>query len=551
MDLNWEKYFLPYILERGRKYVREHRVETITRTKQGYEVAVLGQEKYHVEIRIAGDAIEQMNCDCFYVRNKGEHCKHMAAVLYELEAKEEQEEKVRKDQLPELEEMIRKMEKEEMQRFLVKTTQDFSVFDQELRIFLSGHVNGTELLRRKKEIDHIFLEHKDDYGFMDVQNAWQFGSEIQMFFQNKIQKMIEYGNEKAAFVLISHMIDQMNKTEIDDSDGMRSSVSDCCLFYIDKILKEGDRETAREIYKWFEECLSGEFPEDLREKWYDFVMGHFEEILFLEKKMALLDEKIEKEEQAKDEWKRRKWRENVAKRLQIMDQLSYPKEECERYKEKFWNVPEIRQMEIQKKIQQQEYENAEKMIVKSCKLDQNLLECQERYCRWLADLYQLQGRKKEYQEKMIEYFICYHQDSMELWRKIRSTFGEAEWLKVREKILQNVHSSYLRCQIMAEEKMFLTLIEELRKEKHLDDLDQYEKVLRRKFPKEMLQLYADCLVYMAQETKGREKYKEMTAHLKKMKKYPGGAQAVEQIVADWKKRYRKRSALMEELERLE
>ena len=33
-------------------------------------------------------------------------------------------------------------------------------------------------------------------------------------------------------------------------------------------------------------------------------------------------------------------------------QLSYPEEECTKYKLKFWNIPEIRQMDIQKQLQE-------------------------------------------------------------------------------------------------------------------------------------------------------------------------------------------------------
>lgn len=571
MELNWKRYFLPYVLERGRKYVREHRVESITQTKTGYEATVMGEEVYHVVIRMAGENIEQMECDCFYVKNKGEHCKHMAAVLYELEAMREQEEEMRRGQLPELEEMIGEMEKEEMQKFLFKKVQDSSEFDKELRLFLSSPVHAEELERRREEIDQIFLECEDREGLIDSQKSFLFRDRIRCFFEDKIEKMIDYGNEKAAFELISYMLDLMEKVKIEDSECVGQMVCDDAISYLDKILKTRDRALEKEIYEWISGRLSAKTEEDFEEKWYDFVLEHFTETLSLERKLTLLNEKIEKEEkelrrkeekerkgkQEKDrrtekeaDWRQRRWREDVARRLQIMEQLSYPGEECEKYRIKFWSVPEIRQMEIQKKIQKQAYEDAEKMIEESVQMDQNLAEWQEKYCRWLTDLYQAQGRKKEYCEKMIEYFLVYHQDSKELWRKIRSTFDAKEWIIVREEILEKVQMPYFRRQILVEEKMFLPLIQELGNEKHLDSIDQYEQILRRKFPGEMLKLYADCLVHMVPSARGREKYKKMREHLEKMKKYPGGAEVVDQIVADWKKRYKQKRALMEELEKL-
>ena len=88
MESNWKRYFLPHILERGKKCLREGRVGEIRRTTHGYEAIVRGEQKYHVKIDIQGQFIEQMSCDCFYVQNKGQYCKHMAAVLYELEERQ-------------------------------------------------------------------------------------------------------------------------------------------------------------------------------------------------------------------------------------------------------------------------------------------------------------------------------------------------------------------------------------------------------------------------------------------------------------------------------
>ena len=155
---------------------------------------------------------------------------------------------------------------------------------------------------------------------------------------------------------------------------------------------------------------------------------------------------------------------------------------------------------------------------------------------------------------MILYFIRYHQESVELWRKIRSTVKQEDaekWEEIRDEILKDVNLPYFRYKIMAEEKMYAQLMEELKQEKHLEILDQYEKILHRKFPEKMLRLYADCLLSAVSDMTGREKYRDLAAHLKKMKKYPGGSEIAGQIIENWKKRYNKRTALIEELEKIE
>ena len=117
----------------------------------------------------------------------------------------------------------------------------------------------------------------------------------------------------------------------------------------------------------------------MTEKMYDFLMEHFQETIFLEKKLELLDEKLKKESDAEEEWIKKKRNKDLARRLQIMTQLSYPEEECMQYKMKFWHIPEIRQMEIQKQMQKQNYEEAERLIFESIEIDRMKYDCQEKY----------------------------------------------------------------------------------------------------------------------------------------------------------------------------
>ncbi len=552
MKFDWEGYFLPYILERAQKCVREHRVKSIQRTKAGYEATVQGEKEYHVVIEKEKDKINNMNCNCFYVKKRGKYCKHMAAVLYELETEEKLKEEKRQSNLYEVKDIISKMSRKEMQNFLYTTAKEFPNFDKELRFFTVGHNSREELERQKQEIDQIIFKYTDCYGLVYDQTEYLLIGEIEAFFQERINRMIGHGNEKAAAELITYSFEQLSKIGIEDRGGVFLEFTNFCTYNLEQILKQKqDSEIEKQIYEWIQKIITEEIPETVKERLYDFIMEHFKEIMFLERKLILLNEKIEREERIQETSKKRKLGSDLAKRLQIMEQLSFPEKECTDYRMKFWNVPEIRQMEIRKQMEKGEYTEAEKLITESIKMDQNLLECQEKYSRQLAEIYWKQGKRSDYQRQLIEYFLNYHQDSVELWRKIRTTFSEEKWEKEREKILQEIHLPYCRYQIMAEEKMFLSLIEELKKEKILEFLDQYERVLKRKFPEEMLRLYADCLVCTISKIKGREKYREIAAHLEKMKNYPGGSKIVDEITADWKKRYRNRKALIEELEKLE
>ncbi len=71
----------PVVLERGRDYLLEGRVQSLEESdKRVYHAVVKGQELYHVEFEIGDEGeIFELRCDCPY--DYGPVCKHEAAVL--------------------------------------------------------------------------------------------------------------------------------------------------------------------------------------------------------------------------------------------------------------------------------------------------------------------------------------------------------------------------------------------------------------------------------------------------------------------------------------
>ena len=64
-------------------------------------------------------------------------------------------------------------------------------------------------------------------------------------------------------------------------------------------------------------------------------------------------------------------------------------------------------------------------------------------------------------------------------------------------------------------------------------------------------MYEEYVVMRSEPATDRNTYRHLVEYLKKMKSYPGGEERVDMIVQDWKARYGRRRAMMEELEQLE
>ena len=85
--MDWEDCFKPWVLERGREYFEKGAVGALERKPGQCSAVVSGTKDYKVCIEFDEDGLEDMSCTCPYAE-KGQSCKHMAAVLYAMDAEE-------------------------------------------------------------------------------------------------------------------------------------------------------------------------------------------------------------------------------------------------------------------------------------------------------------------------------------------------------------------------------------------------------------------------------------------------------------------------------
>ena len=90
VNSSWKGWFPPGTLEKGLDHYESGAVSDLKTTECGYEAVVLGSREYHVEIELNDGEISGMYCNCPYA-DDGSFCKHMAAVLFEIEDQEEDE----------------------------------------------------------------------------------------------------------------------------------------------------------------------------------------------------------------------------------------------------------------------------------------------------------------------------------------------------------------------------------------------------------------------------------------------------------------------------
>ena len=84
---NWERLFSSTILRRGREYYEDHRVQKLTDHGGGvYTASVHGTWSYDVRVKLGSDNSARMQCSCPYSAAWSANCKHMAAVMFAIDA---------------------------------------------------------------------------------------------------------------------------------------------------------------------------------------------------------------------------------------------------------------------------------------------------------------------------------------------------------------------------------------------------------------------------------------------------------------------------------
>lgn len=177
---DWRELFKPWIVERGRDYFSNGHVVELE--EEGFLVCakVSGSQEYQVKIRSDSDGVLRMACDCPYAE-RGENCKHMAAVLFALEDVPEPE---RTDWQTALEQLP--VEK------LRELLRDLAVGDHALQARIVRMVSGpgNEPERWRKDMEQILLKHSDYRGDIVYSHEYHCLADLAQYLEDSLPYLL-------------------------------------------------------------------------------------------------------------------------------------------------------------------------------------------------------------------------------------------------------------------------------------------------------------------------------------------------------------------------
>ena len=274
---NWEKQFDKQILQRGKEYYEQGAVEAMGEWFDGYVAFVQGTETYQVNLEVSGDEIVDMTCSCPYAE-EGNHCKHMAAVLYRMEANKTlvKGKLVQKKEDPDA--IIDKMSKKELKECLKDLVNSSpSVKKKFLQSYGSGF-SEQKFLNMKEEIRQVIRKYKRNYGMVEEDYVEGFVYSLNDYVFRSINDLKRMGKNREAAELILDLFDSLGELEIEDSEADFAEFIDGVLYEMEQILNRSKAEEKEKILAMVKEFLAHNSGEHnyMLEDYFDYYLSEEE-----------------------------------------------------------------------------------------------------------------------------------------------------------------------------------------------------------------------------------------------------------------------------------
>lgn len=573
---NFENFVPPHIWMRGEEYFESGAVTELEETESGKWIAqVEGTKDYEVEVSIEGKEIVYWDCDCPY---DGDICKHIVAVILAI-----RENKSKEKRFPSAKE-VKIMEKQK------KISKDTNVKDilsfvspKQLSNFIleyaSGHPECKQALIEKflpaqnttnktsldyrTEIQQCFnapyRETENRYGrYHGPETDWNKVSCYLDGYLKKAELLCERHNFADAASIALQILQSIGENYIEQEllyhDGMAIiNFCDSSGKILMNIIKHSDASATlkKEILKEVRliEKLSAYREYDI----YD--IEQLLELITLETQtkeeaLSYVNQLIE---ERKDSWELYKL---IERKVDILRAL-HREEEAQATIKFYLYLPEIRKQEVERYIENQQYDEAIKTLNEGIQIAQKKGELGtiKEWLEYKLSIYEQTENIPDLIDACKELFILENGD-LAYYRKLKKYVAKEKWktflnamMKQTKFIKYYLGGQCNEADIYAEEEDYESLLNLLSDTSHrsIEALLHYAHHLTEIYSDEILQLLHKSICKYAEENVGRNHYEYIARILKETKKLKGGKALVQEIVEEFRVTYKRRPSMMEVL----
>lgn len=359
--------------------------------------------------------------------------------------------------------------------------------------------------------------------------------------------LMDRGCLEGAFDLILHTIKVLEMGDVDDSDGVTSIVGNACDEKLRELISKADIELNRRFYDKLMTYLQEADTEIFTESIGEILFTAFAGKEFLIRNFRLAEEMLREAESRNEEFFYKYMAENWFERcVELMKAADVSNREIIDFCRRHIALSKARTRCIDEYCKAKAYPEAIELLKDSIRLDKNYAGLVLEHKNRLKEIYRLTEDREKYMETLWELA----REEPDAYKEIKSQYTREEWLKEREKLFDGVTSEYYAAELYKEEDMYKRLLEYAVGARGLSAAKQYFNELSKAYPRELLEKYRHELSAMVAPVSDRRVYQQLVDILRKMKKISGGEQVVEEIVSEWRRNYKSRRAMMEEMDKL-
>ena len=575
------EYHVPFkIWQRGVDYYDNDAVIDLDEMALGEWVATVeGTDEYLVELSLKGREVQSWSCECPY--DGGDICKHVVAVVLAIRDRMKNIDKsafsfVEKDvtvmEKPKakevaLEELMKRAKPEDYQSFVQERMRFSQDLKDELTAYLKAKYTKPDERDYGKEVENIFKtstkrvggngrwNRYDGYEATDWDNVFVKVRRL----LGEVAALMEAGNAVPAIDVTIRFFQLLGK-DYDDSllYDEESDVYNICTLAEELVLKasqDSSVPTDRKI-KLLEELRKLSAHEVYRDYDYcnmkELMMQVNVHIQSPKDSLKLINVLMEERKSSYDLYK------YVNEKIDILQKMNQ-EDEVRKVISQYLYLPEIRGQEVDRLVDGKQYKEALKMLDEGIRLakeeDHRGTELQ-----WVQKKISIYERMDDKSSLIACNRLMFVRKggSLEYYHKLKRSVDASEWpLFLRNLIDETKASSYGINQILpdiyVEEKDFEQLYSFIYNAKRYDRLgliQRYGLELPSTYASSLLAVFAIDIRDYADKNMGRNYYVQVADMLHSMKQIKGGETIVKELVDEFRLKYKRRPAMMEELRRL-
>lgn len=419
---NWKRWFQPRILERGREYFDEGRVQTVEHSGDGYSAVVQGTEDYEVEILLEGDSIQEMFCNCRYAEDWN-YCKHMAAVLFAVTAgKAVPKKRVSQNTRITPETLAARIPDDRLRPLLAELMSADEKLYREMLLQYGGAGPDECARTLRKTLTGIKKRYADRGGYINYHDVKGYTAEIADFIKRQAASLITQNAPFLAFQLGLEAVQEYDRCGVDDSEGWSAMVIEAMEHLREQVLSAADEESASKIF----DLLAGSYRPDrfdglVRDFVEETLFSYFQDETSERKKLALADQWIATlEKTAGDNYSSEfEIQGLLVRRYDIMKELSMPEEERNAFLERYLNFSAVRKLYVQHMLDTGRPEEAARLLEEGKSVNQDRPGLVADYSERLIDVYAQLGRRDRLLKELEYHVLTLGSGGLEMLNRLK------------------------------------------------------------------------------------------------------------------------------------